>query len=123
MKLEKVAEKKNPEYPSFDDHRIKRRGALKVMLGGLIAAFAAGCNFRPVSTGGVVIMPEHPEAEPVKPAEKLPLEQPAGIEGDMISPVPPKQPDPPPNIRGRMVPVQPPLRTKGRMAPVKPPKK
>ena len=108
MKLEKVAEKKNPEYPSFDDHRIKRRGALKVMLGGLIAAFAAGCNFRPGSTGGVVSMPEHPEAEPVKPSETLPLEQPAGIEGDMICPVPPEQPAPPPNIRGKMAPVKPP---------------
>ena len=116
MQLEKVVKKEKPAYPSFNDHRLKRRGALKLMFGGVIAAFAAGCNFLANRTSGVMAVPDHPNAQPDKPGEDLPLGQPAQVDGGMVLADPPE----PPVERGNIRQPEPP-RIKGKMAPVKPP--
>jgi hypothetical protein len=135
MKLERIAKRKKPAYPSFNDHRIKRRGALKMLFGGLLATVAASCNpFRDSTrTGGIMASPENPKGMPSKPAEKLPLAQPVELEGDvaiarppekeivtrgeMVAPRPPvpgsmprpsKKPEPPPRTKGKLAPVKPP---------------
>ena len=87
MRLEKVVRKQKPDYPSFNDHRLKRRSALKLMFGGLIAAFAAGCKFLTPRTSGAMAVPDHPDRPQIK--------------GDIVAPTPPR-------IKGKMVPVKPP---------------
>lgn len=121
VKLEKVARKEKPDYPSFNDHRLKRRSAIKLMFGGLIAAFAAGCNVLNKRVSGETHVPENPDEQRDKPGEELPLKPPVHLEGDIIIADPPERPDPPAE-RGKIRQPQPP-RFKGKMAPVKSPKK
>ena len=136
MKLERSNVDNETEYPSFEEHTVKRREAMKMVIGGLAAAATVGCKPDPKKApnlpgdmvaprlGGEAQVPAPPKNPPALRGDVATPEPPApqgGVAPPRLPgtpPVAPKGAAPAPKPPGKQ-----PAAVKGRMVPPKPPEK